>query len=272
MKKILLLSFLLLVGCSQNSVETRLNIIDKLNFNKFDKKIYSTSYFNIYSLEKIKNDGKLIIYIEGDGMSWVDRFTISSDPTPNNPTAFKSAFKLALIDENENVVYLARPCQFAWSNNCNKDTWTLSQYSNSVLSGYKSIIEELSMKHKEIHLVGYSGGAGIAMYLGSINNQSISSIRTVAGNINHNALTKLLKITNLRNSLNFYPIIKKTNKIPQIHYYGLEDKVVPNKLQISYKNQNADNNCINISPVKAAHVKGWETFWINNSNLLPKCN
>ena len=136
----------------------------------------------------------------------------------------------------------------------------------------KSIIEELSMKHKEIHLVGYSGGAGIAMYLGSINNQSISSIRTVAGNINHNALTKLLKITNLRNSLNFYPIIKKTNKIPQIHYYGLEDKVVPNKLQISYKNQNADNNCINISPVKAAHVKGWETFWINNSNLLPKCN
>tara|TARA_B100000780_G_C21025833_1_gene411192 strand:+ start:56 stop:862 length:807 start_codon:yes stop_codon:yes gene_type:complete len=268
MKKILLLSFLLLVGCSQNSVETRLNIIDKLNFNKFDKKIYSTSYFNIYSLEKIKNDGKLIIYIEGDGMSWVDRFTISSDPTPNNPTAFK----LALIDENENVVYLARPCQFAWSNNCNKDTWTLSQYSNSVLSGYKSIIEELSMKHKEIHLVGYSGGAGIAMYLGSINNQSISSIRTVAGNINHNALTKLLKITNLRNSLNFYPIIKKTNKIPQIHYYGLEDKVVPNKLQISYKNQNADNNCINISPVKAAHVKGWETFWINNSNLLPKCN
>jgi hypothetical protein len=110
------------------------------------------------------------------------------------------------------------------------------------------------------------------MYLGSINNQSISSIRTVAGNINHNALTKLLNITNLRNSLNFYPIIKKTNKIPQIHYYGLEDKVVPNKLQISYKNQNVDNNCINISSVKAAHVKGWETFWINNSDLLPKCN
>ena len=146
MKKILLLSFLLLVGCSQNSVETRLNIIDKLNFNKFDKKIYSTSYFNIYSLEKISNEGKLIIYIEGDGVSWIDRFTISSNPTPNNPTAFK----LALIDKNDNVIYLARPCQFEWSNNCNKDTWTLSQYSTSVLSGYKSIIEELSMKYEEI--------------------------------------------------------------------------------------------------------------------------
>ena len=152
MKLLLLLSFLFLVNCSQNSIETRNNFIEELNLNKFNKKIYTTSYFSIYSLEKIKNDGKLTIYIEGDGMSWVDRFTISSDPTPNNPTAFK----LALIDSNDNVIYLARPCQYEWSNNCNKDTWTLSQYSTSVLSGYKSIIEELSEKYEEIHLVCYS--------------------------------------------------------------------------------------------------------------------
>ena len=140
------------------------------------------------------------------------------------------------------------------------------------MSGYKSIIEELSIKHKEIHLVGYSGGAGIAMYLGSINNQSISSIRTVAGNINHNVLTQLLNISNLSKSLNFYPIVEKTKKVPQVHYYGLEDKVVPNQLQISYKNQNVDNNCINISSVKASHIKGWEDFWRANSSILPKCN
>ena len=269
MKKLLLLllSFLF-VSCSQNSIETRFNLIDSLNLNKFDKKIYTTSYFNIYSLEKIKNDGKLIIYIEGDGLSWVDRFTISSNPTPNNPTAFK----LALIDENDNVIYLARPCQFEWSNNCNKDTWTLAQYSSSVLSGYKFIIEDLSKKYEEIHLVGYSGGAGIAMYLGSIDNKSIKSIRTVAGNINHNALTKLLNISNLSKSLNFHPIIKKANAIPQIHYYGLNDKTVPNQLQTSYKRQNADNNCIKIRSVNATHDKGWEAFWNTEGALLPKCS
>ena len=268
MKFFLLLSLLFLANCSQNSIETRNSLIDELNLKKFNKKIYTTSYFSIYSLEKIKNNNKLIIYIEGDGMSWVDRFTISSNPTPTDPLAFK----LALIDENDNVIYLARPCQFEWSNNCNKDTWTFSQYSTSVLSSYKSIIEELSGKHEEIHLVGYSGGAGIAMYLGSIGNKSVKSIRTVAGNINHNALTQLLNISNLSKSLNFYPIVKKTNKIPQVHYYGLDDRVVPNQLQILYKNQNTGNNCINIKSVNATHDNGWEDFWTTNSGLLPMCN
>ena len=120
--------------------------------------------------------------------------------------------------------------------------------------------------------MGYSGGAGITMYLGSINNKSIKSIRTVAGNINHNALTQLLNISNLSKSLNFYPIVKKTNKIPQVHYYGLDDKVVPNQLQILYKNQNTGNNCINIKSVNATHDNGWEGFWNTNSNILPKCN
>ena len=128
------------------------------------------------------------------------------------------------------------------------------------------------MKYEEIHLVGYSGGAGIAMYLASIDNRSIKSIRTVAGNINHNALTQMLNISNLSNSLNFYPIVKKTNNVPQIHYYGLEDRAVPNQLQISYKNKNTDNNCINIKPVNATHDKGWEDFWSINSSVLPKCS
>ena len=268
MNKLLLFFLVFLVNCSQSSPDKRINLIEELNVNKFNKKIYSTSYFNIYSLEKIKNNNKLIVYIEGDGLAWVDRFTISSNPTPNNPTAFK----LALLDSSDNVIYLARPCQFEWSNNCNKDTWTLSQYSTSVLSSYKSIIEELSEKYEEIHLVGYSGGAGIAMYLGSIDNKRVKSIRTVAGNINHNALTQLLNISNLSKSLNFYPIVKKTNKIPQVHYYGLDDKVVPNQLQILYKNQNTGNNCINIKSVNATHDNGWEGFWNTNSNILPKCN
>ena len=268
MNKILFFFIILLTSCSQSSPDRRIDLIGELNSNQFDKKIYLTSYFNIYSLEKIKNENKLIVYIEGDGLSWIDRFTASSDPTPVDPLAFK----LSLVDGSENIVYLARPCQFEWSNNCNKDIWTNSQYSSIVLNSYKEIINNLSKKYKEIHLVGYSGGAGIVMYLGSINNKSIKSIRTVAGNINHNELSKLLNISKLENSINFYSIEKKTKEIPQVHYYGLLDKTVPNELQIAFAKRNLNNNCIKIKSVSdTGHSEGWLDFWSKNNNKIPNC-
>ena len=268
MNKLFLFFLLLLAGCSQSSPDQRNNLIFELNSNKFNQNTYSTEFFNIYSLEKITNDKKLTIYIEGDGASWVDRFTASSNPTPTNPLAFK----LALKDKGENTIYLARPCQYEWSDNCNKDIWTISQYSSNVLNSYKEIINYLSKSYKEIHLVGYSGGAGIVMYLASIENESVKSIRTIAGNINHNELSKILNISRLKKSVNFYSIEKKVKKIPQIHYYGLKDKTVPNELQISYAERNLGNSCVTIQSVsKVSHDEGWLDFWINNSTFIPTC-
>ena len=85
-------------------------------------------------------------------------------------------------------------------------------------------------------------------------------------------LRNFVSFLNNRIKINFYPIIEKTNKVPQVHYYGLEDKTVPNQLQISYKNQNVDNKCINIKSVNATHDNGWEDFWSANSSVLPKCS
>ena len=159
MKKLLLITIILLNSCSLPDLRERVEIINSFNQNQFNEEIYVTPYFEIYSLNRIKNLDKLIIYIEGDGVSWIDRRTISSNPTPTDPLAFK----LAKIDRNDNVVYLARPCQYIdeGSSNCNnKDIWTVSQYSEAVLSSYKAIMENYS-QFKEIHIVGYSGGAGL---------------------------------------------------------------------------------------------------------------
>ncbi len=268
MNKCLLLFLIFLSSCSSLTTDQRKDLIDEVNLSEFSKNIYTTEFFNIYSLEKIKNNNQLTIYIEGDGTSWVDRFTPSSDPTPTDPLAFK----LALIDNSENIIYLARPCQYEWSNNCNKDVWTVAQYSSTVLNSYKEIINHLSKKYDIIHLVGYSGGAGIVMYLGSIENQNIKSIRTIAGNINHNELSKILNISRLKKSINFYSIEEKIKAVPQIHYYGSKDKTVPNELQISYKERNIENDCVKIqSAHKVSHNEGWLDFWINNNNTIPAC-
>ncbi len=270
MNKIILSLLIFLTGCSQSSPVQRNNLIEGLNLNKFSKNIYSTKYFNIYSLEKINNNDnkKLTIYIEGDGQSWIDKFSRSSDPTPTDPLAFR----LALTDKNENIIYLARPCQYEWSDGCDKDVWTISQYSPPVLNSYKEIINHLSKNFDVIHLVGYSGGAGIVMYLGSIKNKNVKSIRTIAGNINHNELSKILNISRLRKSINFYSIEKKIKQIPQIHYYGLKDKTVPNELQISYAERNSNNKCVKIQSVNnTSHNEGWSDFWAENNLKLPRC-
>ena len=268
MNKFLLLFLIFLVNCSQSSINQRNSQIEKLNSNEFIKNTYSTKFFNVLSLEKLINNQKLTIYIEGDGVSWVDRFTPSSDPTPTDPLAFR----MALIDSGDNVIYLARPCQYVWSDNCNKETWTISQYSSEVLDSYNEIINHLSKTYEKIHLVGYSGGAGIVMYLASLDNKNIKSIRTIAGNINHNDLSKILDISRLKKSVNFYSIETKAKKVPQIHYYGLKDKTVPNELQILYAERNRGNSCVKIQSVKkASHNKGWSNFWINNNSKLPNC-
>jgi pimeloyl-ACP methyl ester carboxylesterase len=269
MKAILLIISLFFLSCSQNSVETRNNIIQELTENKFNKKIYSTNYLDIYSLQKLKNNNRLIIYIEGDGMSWIDRFTISSNPTPINPVGFK----LALTDTEGDVIYLARPCQYIWSKICEKNIWTYGQYSKEVLDSYEEIINELSLKYLEIHVVGYSGGAAIAMYLGSIGNENVKSIRTIAGNINHHEFTKLLNIRSLKDSINFYKVEERLVNIPQNHYYGTNDKVIPQKLYTSYLQRNMSSRCIEIvSVADVGHSTGWSEFWKINNKKLPICS
>lgn len=249
--------------------DQRLETLNLLNQNSFKEETLETPYFEIYSLNKIKNSEKVIIYIEGDGVSWIDRSTISSNPTPTDPLAFR----LAKIDNSDNVIYLARPCQYIEGSNCNNnEIWTISQYSDAVLSSYKGIIDTFAKQFKEIHLVGYSGGAGIAMYLGSINNEKIKSIRTIAGNINHNRLSQLIKISPLRKSISFYEIEDMTRAVPQVHYIGNEDKVIPKELSLSFKNNNKINKCIKIKEVDATHNKRWDMFWINEYSNLPSCS
>ena len=270
MKNFLLIALLFtsfLSACALPDKDKRLENINNINKRDFIKNVYRTTYFEIYSLNKIKNSGKLIIYIEGDGVSWIDRYTISSDPTPIDPLAFK----LAKIDENDNVIYLARPCQYINSGNCNnKQIWTVSQYSEAVLSSYREIIDKLE-QFNEIHVVGYSGGAGIALYLGSINNKKIKSIRTIAGNINHNQLTKMSNLSPLKGSINFNLVEKKIKNISQIHYFGNNDDVIPNDLHLDFYERNKNSSCIKIKEVNATHHKGWLNFWINENSKIPSC-
>ena len=260
---------MILGGCSTVNLDVDQRKKNFINLNKFqfEENVYQINDFNIFSVRKIKDNKKLIVYIEGDGLAWLDRFTPSTDPTPNNPVAFK----LALEDKNDNIIYLSRPCQYLTGNRCKKEIWTKLQYSNEILSIYKKILSKLTTEYDEIHLVGYSGGAAIIIYLASIDELNIKSIRTIAGNINPDEISSILKLSSYKKTENFYTLEKSIKDLSQTHYYGLKDKVIPKNLHFNYAERNIDNKCINIQSVEASHGKGWVEFWTNNYQLKQNC-
>jgi hypothetical protein len=266
MKKIFIIIFVILAlnSCSSTSVEYRSNYLNNINNNEFKNFVYQ-NYIDIYSLQRITNQNEVIVYIEGDGLSWIDRFTPSSDPTPVDPLTFK----LAKLDQSPNVIYLARPCQYIISNECRKEIWTKLQYSKDILGLYEQILEEIAQKHSEVHLIGYSGGSVIAMHLASLDNEKVKSVRTIAGNINPNEFTKLLNLSSYQTSINLDLMDDKIKDISQTHYYGNNDEVISKEIYLNYQDQYPNNSCVKITKVNASHNKGWQKFWIDNfSNYL----
>ena len=268
MKKIIII-FLLICSCStlDSDVEQRQKNFIDLNKGQFQENVYKINNFDVFSAKKIKDNEKLTVYIEGDGLAWLDRFTPSSDPTPVNPVAFS----LALKDKNDNVIYVSRPCQYLTSVHCKKKIWTSSQYSNKVLKIYEDILKKLFKEYEEIHLVGYSGGAAIVIYLASLEELNIKSIRTIAGNINPDEISSILKLSGYNKTVNFFSLEDKIRNISQTHYYGTKDKVIPKELHDNYLLRNTDNKCVKIQSVNATHNSGWDKFWDQNYQLKPNC-
>ena len=176
----------------------------------------------------------LTVYIEGDGLAWINQSIISPDPTPINPMALK----LALQHPKDNAVaYLARPCQYIIKQNdrCSNKYWTSHRFSSEVIHSMNSAIDKLKKEYNsdKLQLIGYSGGGAIAVLAASQRTDVISLV-TLAGNLDHHAWTAHHKVSPLTGSLNPAAVWKKVQTIPQVHFVGANDKIVPKNVIASY--------------------------------------
>jgi hypothetical protein len=174
-------------------------------------------------------NGVLWIYIEGDGHIWSGRYP-TDDPTPIKAIGLE----LALKQPEGAVAYLARPCQFIGvpvNPLCKTSVWNDGRYSDGVVSALNQAIDVLKAKTgaQKIVLVGYSGGAALSMLI-SARRQDIVEIITVAGNLDIDAWTNYHQLRPLRGSLNPLNSITQVQTIPQIHFVGGRDRVVPASL------------------------------------------
>lgn len=209
----------------------------------------------------------VVVYIEGDGLAWVSPSQPSTDPTPRNPVALR----LAAQDVSPNVVYLARPCQYAWSPSCSEAYWTNKRFADEVVRATSLAIDRLIRPGQQIHLVGYSGGGAIAALLAA-RRTDVVSLRTVAGNLDHEAINRHHGVSPMRESLNPKDIAGRLKGLPQQHLVGLGDKVVPPFIAQAFTQAVGDDQCVAVTPVKGAtHADGWELVWRSYSAVFPTC-
>ena len=167
----------------------------------------------------------LTIYIEGDGRSWRHRNQPSTDPTPEHAIALA----LALQDPGANVLYLARPCQFQprpLPPSCRPAVWTTARYSEAIIAAMDEAINQAAKGFQRVALVGYSGG-GTVVALIAARRRDVAWMMTIAANLDHGHWTELHHVTELTGSLNATDIASAVQDIPQVHFIGGRDKIVP---------------------------------------------
>jgi len=261
-KALFFFTILFLSGCSLS----RLQLLEKAKKNGaahgMTEKIYHTKNFEIFTLQKITDPKKpLRIYIEGDGRAYVTRYQPALDPTPT------SGFLLNLVmqDNAPNLLYIARPCQFVESKNCEEKYWTDQRFSSEAISAIAEVIDNFAAK--KIELVGYSGGAMLALHLPQKN---ILNLRTIAGNLDLEKFVAIHKISTLSTpdiDYNFFA------KIPQIHFVGSADEVIPYEIFDAYRKKNPRQNCLKLKIVNGAtHNQNWPNDWQKFLAEKPSCS
>jgi dienelactone hydrolase len=232
-----------------------------------------TDSFGLMSYGHYASSGApLTIYIEGDGRAWTTRTQLSLNPTPDNPLALR----LAARDPAANVAYLGRPCQYVdigREKMCDEAYWSSKRFAPEVIAAMDQAISQLKTRAgaSGLHLVGYSGGGGVAVLVAA-RRSDVLSLRSVAGNLDHVALHNHHRVSQIPASLNPVEVAPKLARLPQILYTGSRDEIVPGIIASSYANRAGNGACVRLVTMPgASHEEGWTERWPSALRDTPSC-
>jgi pimeloyl-ACP methyl ester carboxylesterase len=260
----LIIAVFLLSGCASFLTRQSDYIwMDRKAALKGFKKIYlSVPPFILTAFQRINAASDvMVVYIEGDGYAWTSRTQPSDDPTPKHPLAFE----LSAQDPSAKVVYLARPGQFeaGGSPGVDQSYWTGKIYGEDVIRSANTALDSLkkSLGVSKISLVGYSGGAAVAVLVAA-RRDDIIALRTVAGNLAPNIFVRLHHVSPFNGSLDPLAVASSVKSIPQLHFVGDRDTIVPKSIASAFLDQEGDLDHKSLIEVRGAkHLDGWARRW-----------
>ncbi len=170
-------------------------------------------------------EGRVHVYLEGDGLAWLPGGRIAADPTPPS----SCLLPLMAMDPAPSV-YLGRPCYhgLARTGPCHPMLWTQARYGETVLESMAAALGKLT-DHSACRavLIGFSGGGTLAMLLAARMPERIAGVVTLAGNLDIEAWTRKHGYTPLDRSLNPAHLPPLPAAIFQIHVAGDRDDNIP---------------------------------------------
>lgn len=233
-----------------------------------------TGVYDLTAFERMhKRHADANLYIEGDGITWMQRDIRSLNPTPMNPVALH----MAAHDNAKNVAYLARPCQYSDMTDedtpCPSSAWLEGRFSNAVITSMSAAMDEMKARYniENFNLIGYDGGGAIATILAATRDD-VASLRTVAANLDHEAYTIHHQIEPFTESLNPVDYAAKLRNMPQHHYIGGQDDIMPPTVLHNYLQASGNSSCVQYTFIQEAeHEAGWVEKWPELLKEMPTC-
>ncbi|MDI1287499.1 MAG: hypothetical protein PSV46_24150 [Reyranella sp.] len=190
-----------------------------------------TSTGAVFALQVYRRDdgraGPLFVYIEGDGLAYLDARTPSTDPTPVDPLALR----LAAADPGPAVLYLARPCQFASGRadpRCSVRAWTTARFGADVVASIDGAIDRAHAMApaRPLVLVGYSGG-GVIAALVAARRTDVALLVTIAAPLDVADWTRRMGVSPLDGSGSPLDHVDRLSGVRLVAFAGQQDKTVP---------------------------------------------
>jgi predicted esterase len=234
------------------------------------RELITTDGFVLTGFSRLASPGlPLTLYIEGDGHAWQTRNQPSVDPTPHKALGLA----LAASDPAANVAYVARPCQFTpmqQNSRCNAAYWTDKRYAEDVVAAMNQAVTHYASAGQPVHLVGYSGGGALAVLIAA-RRHDVASIRTVAGNLDHAEVNRLHGVSPMPKSLNAMDVARQVASIPQIHFSGADDRVVPPSIAQRFVTASGTRCAATYRVPGMAHESDWTQRWPELLGRIPIC-
>ncbi len=164
------------------------------------------------------------VYVEGDGRAWRGGRP-PRDPTPFAPTGLR----LAAADPGPAVLWIARPCMYlddAERARCKRQWWTSHRYASEVVAALDGLIDRVVGRGRGVVLIGHSGGGVLATLLAA-RRDDVRGLITVCSPLDLEHWVRHHGVTPLYGSLDPLAVAHLLGDVPQRHFAGARDDVVP---------------------------------------------